>query len=104
MNRFKQTEIEIKAAYSPIYTARPIFFEYSSQYRRIVVLGDTNYPNGGFEIRIEYKGFAKEFNKTWSIRWKQKIDALAWAKCYAENREIICGNLTIKERIGSQLI
>lgn len=103
MNRsqqFKQTYQEILACYAPKSTARPIYYEYVSDYRRIVVLGNEN----GFEIRTEYKGFAKEFCKTWSTFWGQKPDAIAWAKCYSQNRNIVCGNLTIIERVGKQII
>lgn len=100
MNRFWQTYQEIKASRAPESNARPIYYEYNSDYRRIVVLG--NEP--GFEIRTEYKGFAKEFNKTWSTHWGDKSIAIAWAKCYSENRYVVCGNLTIKERIGKQII
>lgn len=100
MTRFKQTELEIKAAYAPQSNARPIYFEYVSDYRRIVVLGE----DSGFQIRTEYKGFAKEFCKTWSTYWGQKSDAIAWAKYYSQNRNIVCGNLTIIEKIGKQII
>jgi len=100
MTRFEQTYQEIKSAYLPVSNARPIYFEYVSDYRRIVVLG----KESGFEIRTEYKGFAKEFCKTWSTHWGQKDHAIAWAKCYAANRNIVCGNLTITEKIGKQII
>lgn len=103
MNRkqqFNQTYMEIKACYAPASNGRPIFYEYVSDYRRIVVLGN----NPGFEIRTEYKGFAKEFIKTWSTHWGDKSIAIAWAKYYAQNRNIVCGNLTIIEKVGRQII
>lgn len=105
MNRFEQTRKETEAAFAPKSESRPIFYEYNSDYRRIVVLGSPEYhEDKGFEIRTEYKGFAKEFIKTWSTHWGEKSAAIAWAKCYAENRNIICGNLTIVEKIGTQII
>ena len=95
----------IDSAYMPTTKGRPIFFEYVSDYRRIVVLGTVDYPKvKGFEIRTEYKGFAKEFNDTWSTHWGLKSDAIAWAKGYSENRSIMCGNITIKENTGKQTI
>jgi len=97
---FEQTYQEIKTAYAPQGNARPIYYEYSSDYRRIVVLG----KESGFEIRTEYKGMAKEYNKTWSTHWGVISDAIAWAKCYSENRRIICGSLTIIEKIGNKII
>ena len=104
MNRaisFKITNQEIMTAYSHnISNARRIYYEYISQYRRIVVL-----ENGtGFEICVSYKDVAKEYNKTWSSCWGVKEDAIAWAKAYSENRNIVCGRLTIIEKIGRQLI
>jgi len=97
---FEQTRREIEAAYAPKSNARPIYYEYVSDYRRIVVLG----KDYGFEIITEYKGFAKELNKTWSTHWGVKADAIAWAKCYSQNRNIICGGLTIIEKVGKQII
>ena len=100
MTRFEQTAFEIKTAYSTPSNARRIYYEYSSDYRRIVML-----ENGtGFEVRTEYKGFAKEFNKTWSTYWGTKEIAMAYAKCYSDNRYVVCGNLTIKEKQGTQII
>lgn len=104
MNRaqsFNATKQEIMTAYSHnTNTSRRIYYEYNSQYRRIVVL-----ENGsGFEICVSYKGVAKEYNKPWSTCWGVREDAIAWAKGYSENRNIICGILTIIEKRGNQLI
>ena len=99
-SRFDQTRKEIEAAYATQNNARRLYYEYNSKYRRIIVIGE----GSGFVIETSYKGFAKEFNKEWSTRWGVKEHAIAWAKCYSENRNIRCGNLTIIEEIGKQII
>jgi hypothetical protein len=97
---FEITRKEIEAAYSNQNKAQRIYFEYVSKYRRIVVLEHGR----GFEISVTYKGFAKEYNKPYSTYWGELPDAIGWAKAYVENRNIICGNLTIIEACGVQKI
>ena len=104
MNRsesFKITNKEIITAYNHNSSyARRIYYEYVSQYRRIVVLENGN----GFEICVSYKDIAKEYIKSWSSCWGEIADAINWAKAYSENRNIVCGILTIVEKRGKQLI
>ncbi|WP_431129691.1 hypothetical protein [Flagellimonas flava] len=77
--------------------AKPIYFEYLSKYRRIMVLGDSS----GHIIEVSYKGVDVP---AWSKRYKEKEHAIAWAKQIAENRDICLGMLTICEPIGVQKI
>jgi uncharacterized membrane protein len=104
MNRsqsFNATHKEILTAYShDVSISRRIYYEYSSQYRRIVVLEH----GSGFEIHVSYKDIAREYNKSYSTFWGEKNDAIGWAKIYSENRNIRCGILTIIEKRGKQLI
>ena len=78
-------------------TARPIYYEYVSKYRRITVLGD----NSGFEIEVSYKGV--DVND-WSKRYRVKSHALSWAKSIATNRHIQTKSIGIIEPIGVQNI
>ena len=104
MNRsqlFNITRKEMLTAYSnEVSISRRIYYEYSSQYRRIVVLEHGT----GFEIYVSYKGTAKNYNKSYSTFWGEKNDAIGWARVYSENRDIRCGILTIIEKMGKQII
>lgn len=101
-NSFNQTYEEIKSAYdkSVITESLQICYEYVSKYRRIVVLFDST----AYEIRVNYKLDAREYNKDFSVRWVEKDHAIAWAKTYAKNRNINFGCLTVIEKIGDQKI
>lgn len=75
----------------------PIYFEYVSKYRRVVVVG----VGAGFELRVTYKGIPVP---AWSKNYGYKGDALGWAKVQSENRDILFGCLTIKEPLGKRII
>jgi len=112
MNRTTQFNITLAETktflgVTTIVNSRPLYYEYVSKYRRIIVTSETgkncfNETVECFIIEVSYKGVGL---KTWSKTWCNKSDAIAWAKTYAENREInIGGRMTIKEAIGKQLI
>jgi hypothetical protein len=78
----------------------PIYFEYVSAYRRIVVVLD----DSTWTIKCSFKGMAadlKPFEKTYG----DKEVALAWAKAMAQNREVILSHtLTVREAKGKYCI
>lgn len=77
-------------------SGNPIYFEYVSKYRRVLVVG----VGRGFELRVSYKGLPV---KNWSKNYGVKEDAIAWAVVQSENREISFGCMTIKEPTGKRL-
>ena len=83
-----------------IVSSNRLYFEWVSQYRRIVVVED----GSGFEIRVTYKGLAADC-KPWSTRWGVLSDAMGWAQFYADNKEVRINRcLTAKDFNGKRII
>lgn len=111
MNKQKQFDITLAEtkrfiSHSNVVSSRPIYYEYVSKYRRILVTSETGKNCFGetvecFITEVSYKNCDL---KAWSKTWGDKQVAIGWAKVYAGNRDIVLGRLTIKEPIGKQLI
>lgn len=83
-----------------IVSSNRLYFEWTSQYRRIVVVED----GAGFEVRVTYKGLAADC-KPWATRWGVLSDAMAWAQVYADNKEVRINRLlTAKDFNGKRII
>lgn len=99
MNNIMQTYNELMNVKNP-NNGLPIYFEYVSKYRRILVVLD----GSTWTIKVSFKGDArhiKPFEKTYG----DKSIAIAWAKQIASNRDILMGSsFTVKEAIGKTLI
>ena len=94
-----QTWNELKAAKSPV-NGLPIYFEYVSKYRRVLVLNDGN----TWVLRVSYKADAKNI-PSWEKTYGDKSVCFAWANVQVENRNIVVSPaFTIIEAKGKTLI
>lgn len=78
----------------------PIYFEYVSKYRRVLIVKDQN----TWILRVSYKGTAAHI-KTWQKTYADQSVCKAWAMVQANNTEILISPmLTIREAIGKVII
>jgi hypothetical protein len=94
-----QTYNEIVEARKQPVRAAELFYEYVSEYRRVVMVLD----GSTWELRVTYHGFAKEL-KGWFKTYGDKDVCAAWTKTQVANRDIRMGILTIKEAPGKVII
>jgi hypothetical protein len=90
---------EIQESRKEVERSAELFYEYVSPYRRVIMVKD----GSGWEIRVSYRGFAKEL-KSWTKRYGDKDICAAWTKAQVANRNIVLGCLTIKEAPGKVII
>lgn len=94
-----QTWNELNAMKLPV-SGLPIYFEYVSKYRRVLVLKDGN----TWMLRVCYKADAKNI-PSWGKTYGDKDVCFAWANTQVENRNIIVSTaFTIVEATGKILI
>jgi len=94
-----QTWNELTALKFPI-NGLPIYFEYTSKYRRVLVLKDAN----TWILKVSYKGSAKNIPR-WEKTFGDKETCFGWANVQVDNRNIIVSPaFTIVEAKGNILI
>ena len=99
MNNIMQTYNELMNVKNP-NNGLPIYFEYVSKYRRILVVLD----GSTWTIKVSFKGDARHI-KSFEKIYGDKSIAFAWAKQIASNRDIFMGSsFIVKEAIGQTLI